>query len=77
MFGHNASSYDFHFIIQAMEQKNDRIKFIKALPFNTERFRQIQINSFCFKDSLLYSSRFYSFMNISLKFRFMCEYIIV
>lgn len=73
MFGHNASSYDFHFIIQAMEQKNDRIKFIKALPFNTERFRQIQINSFCFKDSL-------HFLNFSLdklsqvKFKFLCYF---
>ena len=57
-FAHNFTSYDSHFLIQAL--KNDeRITKISALPLNSEKFRTIQINSYHFVDSL-------SFLNASL-----------
>lgn len=50
MFCHNFSNYDAHFIIDKMVS-DDRIHTLKALPYNTERFRTIQLNSFHMVDS--------------------------
>lgn len=50
LFAHGASGYDSHFLIK--EMVNDpRIKNIKALPYNTEKFRTLSFNSYVFLDS--------------------------
>ena len=55
IFAHNMEGYDSHFILQQV--KNDpRIKKIKGLPHNTEKFRTITINSFVFLDSFAFLS---------------------
>lgn len=58
MFCHNLSGYDSHFLMQAFGQLQEEIE-LKALPYNSERFRSITMNSFVFLDSL-------SFLNASL-----------
>lgn len=64
MFCHNFSGYDGHFIMEALG-KTKNVTKIEALPYNTEKFRTIQINSFVFLDSL-------SFLNASLN-ELMCD----
>jgi len=51
-FCHNLISYDSHFIIQAIPKVMDRIYKLKAIPLNTQKFKQITINRLCLKDSL-------------------------
>lgn len=58
MFCHNLSGYDGHFLMQNLG-KIDGVKNLSALPYNTEKFRCIEMNSFHFLDSL-------SFLNASL-----------
>jgi hypothetical protein len=50
LFAHNLSGYDSHFLINEM-CKDERITCLSALPYNTERFRTIKMNSFNFIDS--------------------------
>ena len=50
LFAHNLSGYDSHFIINEMSG-DSRIKYLTALPYNTERFRTIKFNCFRFVDS--------------------------
>ena len=52
IFLHNGSKYDFHFIIQALSNKN--VLDIDVLPYNGEHFRTISFNSFKFLDSLAF-----------------------
>lgn len=58
MFCHNLSGYDSHFLMQRFGFAK-KITSLSALPYNTERFRTITMNSFTFLDSL-------SFLNASL-----------
>ena len=58
MFCHNLTGYDGHFLLQKLGG-DKRIKKLNALPYNTERFRTIELNSYLFLDSL-------SFLNASL-----------
>ena len=54
VFAHNFSGYDSHFLINSMKKRDSRITRIKALPLNTEKFRTITVNSFAFKDTLMF-----------------------
>ncbi len=58
MFCHNLTGYDGHFLMQQLGSI-EGVKKMNALPYNTERFRCIEMNSFRFLDSL-------SFLNASL-----------
>jgi hypothetical protein len=58
MFCHNFTGYDGHFLLQHLGG-DERITKLEGLPYNTEKFRTIQMNSFTFLDSL-------SFLNGSL-----------
>jgi hypothetical protein len=58
MFCHNFTGYDGHFLVQHLGG-DERITKLEGLPYNTEKFRTIQLNSFVFLDSL-------SFLNASL-----------
>ena len=58
MFAHNLTGYDSHFLIQEIGNIPE-VKLFNALPYNQERFRTLEINSFRLKDSL-------SFLNASL-----------
>ena len=58
MICHNLSGYDSHFLVQELGHVKG-LKTLSALPYNTEKFRTIDVNSFQFKDSL-------SFLNASL-----------
>ena len=58
MFCHNLTGYDGHFLLQKLGG-DERIKKLNALPYNTEKFRTIELNSYLFLDSL-------SFLNASL-----------
>ena len=58
MFCHNLTGYDGHFLMQHLG-KIKGIRTLDALPYNTEKFRTIEINMFHLKDSL-------SFLNASL-----------
>ena len=58
MFAHNLTGYDSHFLMQEIGNIPGVVKF-NALPYNQERFRTLEINSFQLKDSL-------SFLNASL-----------
>lgn len=58
MFCHNLTGYDGHFLMQHLGDLKGVTK-LSALPYNTEKFRTIEINSYQFKDSL-------SFLNASL-----------
>ena len=51
IFMHNGSRYDFHFIVKALNGRND-VKNIRVLPYNGENFRSISFNTFTFLDSL-------------------------
>lgn len=51
IFMHNGSRYDFHFLVQALENKKS-LKNVSILPFNTENFRTVGFNSFLFLDSM-------------------------
>lgn len=48
---HNGSKYDFHFIVKALNNKQN-VKNINILPYNGENFRTISFNSFLFVDSM-------------------------
>ena len=52
------SGYDSHLVVRALKQ-DERIKCLKALPRNTEKFRMMELNRYVFLDSL-------SFLNGSL-----------
>ena len=52
IFLHNGSKYDFHFLIQALNDKE--IEDIRILPYNGEHFRSISFMSFKFLDSLAF-----------------------
>lgn len=54
IFLHNGSSYDFHFLVKALVRKRDKIRNLYVLPFNMEKFRMIQFNSFIFLDSIAF-----------------------
>ena len=58
LFCHNLSGYDSHFLVQKFGLLKEVVN-IRALPYNTERFRTITMNSFVFLDSL-------SFLNAGL-----------
>jgi hypothetical protein len=58
MFCHNLTGYDGHFLVQKLGD-DERITSLKALPYNSEKFRTIEVNSYLFLDSL-------SFLNASL-----------
>ena len=58
LFCHNLTGYDGHFLMQHLGGL-EGLKTLTALPYNTEKFRTIEINSFQLKDSL-------SFLNASL-----------
>lgn len=58
LFCHNLTGYDGHFLLQHLGQIEGITK-LTALPYNTEKFRTIEINSYRLKDSL-------SFLNASL-----------
>ena len=58
MFCHNLSGYDSHFLMRHIGELDEEIE-LKALPYNTEKFRSITMKSFVFLDSL-------SFLNASL-----------
>jgi hypothetical protein len=50
---HNLSNYDSHFLIQSLDKCMSRIHSLKFLPYNSERFRSMEINSFyVFLDSI-------------------------
>lgn len=51
IFIHNGSRYDFHFIVKALNGRDD-VKNIRVLPYNGENFRTISFNMFTFLDSL-------------------------
>lgn len=51
LFCHNLTGYDGHFLMQHLGEV-EGIKKLGALPYNTEKFRTIEINSFHLKDSL-------------------------
>lgn len=55
MFCHNLQGYDSHFLIKGI-QKDERIRKIEALPYNTERFKTITLNSYVFLDSMAFLS---------------------
>ena len=44
-FAHNFSGYDSHFIIKALNDYPARIKNIRAIPLNTQKFKYITINN--------------------------------
>ena len=48
---HNAMRYDSHFIVQAMTELKDEIKFFHVLPLNQENYRAIKIDDLWFIDS--------------------------
>lgn len=50
LFCHNSSGYDSHFIIDELPN-DERITHVRALPYNTQKFRTIEINHFKFLDS--------------------------
>lgn len=54
IFCHNASHYDLHFLVNAINKFSKKIDKITVLPYNSEHFRTIQINSFKFLDSLAF-----------------------
>jgi len=58
LFAHNLTGYDGHFIIKNAGKVGGITNF-RALPYNTEKFRCIELNSYQIKDSL-------SFLNASL-----------
>ena len=60
VFSHNFSGYDHHYIIEALPKVMHRVKALHAIPLNTEKFKQITLNSLTLKDSL-------SFMDGSLE----------
>lgn len=51
LMAHNFCSFDGHFIVKALDC-DERITCLEGLPFNSERFRTIRINSFLLMDSL-------------------------
>jgi uncharacterized protein with PIN domain len=55
MFCHNLQGYDSHFIVSCLKS-DDRIKQVKGLSYNTEKFRTLTLNSFVFLDSLSFLS---------------------
>ena len=57
LFCHNLAKYDSHFIISALSKSSDkRIKKVEALPYNTEHFRTVSINSYDLLDSMSFLS---------------------
>lgn len=58
LFCHNMQGYDSHFILTALQKKH-RNHIIEGLPYNTERFRTLTLNSYIILDS-------YSFAGASL-----------
>ena len=52
IFAHNMKSYDMHFIINALENCMTRIHRLGGIPANSEKFKELTINSMRLKDSL-------------------------
>ena len=59
IYCHNGSSFDFQFLLNEAFANDPRIKKRDALPYNLEKFRIIDINSYTLKDS-------YAFLGTSL-----------
>lgn len=53
LFCHNAANYDSHFILSALKN-NVKIKRLSGLPTNTEKFKTITMNHYCFLDSFAF-----------------------
>jgi hypothetical protein len=51
LFCHNFSGYDSHIVVKAMKS-DARVRCLKALPRNTEKFRTIQLNNYHLLDSM-------------------------
>lgn len=53
LFCHNFSGYDSHFIVKALDKENSNVEITKlrGLPYNTEKFRTLEINNFVLLDS--------------------------
>ncbi len=55
-FAHNFSGYDSHLIVRHLGKFNSRIRELKAIPLNTEKFKSIQINNIHMLDSAAFLS---------------------
>jgi hypothetical protein len=51
LFAHNFTSYDSHLVVRAL-RADPRIKSLRALPRNTEKFRTFEMNIYRFLDSM-------------------------
>ena len=49
---HNMSSYDMHFIVASLQNHMTRIHRLQGIPLNSEKFKELTINSMRLKDSL-------------------------
>ena len=56
IYAHNFSNYDGHFLIQAITEYKKFIPNMKAMCFNSRRFRSISFDMFNFLDSLQFIS---------------------
>ena len=56
IYAHNFSSYDSHFLLQAISEYKDVVPNLKAMCFNTQRFRSIAFGIFNFLDSMQFIS---------------------
>ena len=56
IYAHNFSNYDSHFLLQAITEYKDIIPNLKAMCFNTQKFRSISFGIFNFLDSMQFIS---------------------
>lgn len=56
IYAHNFSGYDSHFLFQAIAQSENHISELKAMAYNTEKFRTISVETFSFLDSMHFIS---------------------
>ena len=56
IYAHNFSSYDAHFLLQAIVNHRDYIPNLSAMCFNSQKFRSISIDIFNFVDSMQFIS---------------------
>ena len=47
-----SSGYDSHLLVSSLSKFMDRIRFISAIPLNTEKFKTLRINNIELKDSM-------------------------
>ena len=53
LMSHNFTGFDSHFMVKSMTE-DKRLNSLKALPYNTEKFRTLSFNNYTFVDSIAF-----------------------